>query len=191
MGLKWISSFYLRSGFLVTCCITISEFGDTVAGSVYEIARFSVPPGIFRLPPRDVPPSPSAVQSRCSQYIAYELPCTTIMVGLAHHRPFLDQVQRASQQLALDHCRAGNFNRGFEPAVSGVKVERGMVVKEHSFAWPESLRKKSVLFARRKRLPNKNITHRGLCGTGARSPRSSCDRRLEVNPQHEPCLVGA
>jgi hypothetical protein len=38
-----------------------------------------------------------------------------------HHRPFADQIQSPAWQLALEDLKGGDFNRGFEFAISGVE----------------------------------------------------------------------
>jgi hypothetical protein len=49
-----------------------------------------------------------------------------------YHRPFLDQVQSPTRQLTLKDRRCPDIDGGFELAIAGVKVWRGVVVVEHT-----------------------------------------------------------
>lgn len=48
------------------------------------------------------------------------------------HRPFADQIQSPAWQLAFEDLEGADFNRGFEFAVSGVKMWWRVIIEKHT-----------------------------------------------------------
>jgi hypothetical protein len=47
-----------------------------------------------------------------------------------HHRPFPDQIQSPAWQFAFEDLQGADFNRGFEFAVSGVKMRWRVIIRK-------------------------------------------------------------